>query len=323
MSYGTKIEWAHHTFNPWIGCTKVGPGCDNCYAEADFDKRRHVVAWGTGQPRKRTSKSNWAQPLKWNHEAERLNVRYRVFCASLADVFDNEVPTDWRRDLCALIQATPHLDWLVLTKRIGNARGMLNECSFGRWNEAPLPNIWIGITVTNQSEADRDIPKLLSIPASVRFLSMEPLLGPVDIHHRLGHCVFSEVDAWATGCGVNWVIVGGESGPKARPMHPQWARDLRDQCETSGIPFLFKQWGEWAPRSACYHTIDQSGLAFVDLDPGASKWPCIRMTEGGGNGWGIDEADTGDHAYMQRVGKKLAGRLLEGIENNGYPEVNL
>jgi protein gp37 len=104
MAENTKIEWAHHTFNPWIGCAKVSPGCDHCYAEADFSTRRTVVQWGAGQPRKRTAPSTWAQPLRWNAEAERLGVRYRVFCASLADVFDNEVPVQWRRDLLDLIE---------------------------------------------------------------------------------------------------------------------------------------------------------------------------------------------------------------------------
>ena len=378
MSYGTKIEWAHHTFNPWIGCSKVGPGCENCYAEADFDKRRHVVAWGTGQPRKRTSKSNWAQPLKWNLEAERLNVRYRAFCASLADVFDNEVPTDWRRDLYALIQATPHLDWLLLTKRIGNARGMLNECSFGRWNEAPLPNVWLGITVTNQAEAVRDIPKLLAIPATVRFLSIEPLLGPIDLrkwldpwtcsdcgHHgsefdtgpymcadceieveyapeigsgRCPNCgkddgTSDDVGGTCPRCGsirgwdrdygfifdterpamLDWVIVGGESGPKARPMHPQWARDLRDQCATAGVPFLFKQWGEFAPGE---NVILRNG--FVQ----GATWFGGRWIFGSED---LTRSDghIDDEPDLYRIGKKASGRLLEGVEHNGYPEVHL
>ena len=184
MSENSKIEWCHHTFNPWIGCTKVGPGCDNCYAEADFDKRRHVVQWGAGQPRKRTAMSTWAMPLRWNAKAERLGVRYRVFCASLADVFDNEVPAEWRHDLFDLIERTPHLDWLLVTKRIGNVRQMIPD----RWSVCMPPNLWLGITVVNQAEADRDIPKLLGLKVSVRFLSMEPLLGPVDLRFH----VFSE-----------------------------------------------------------------------------------------------------------------------------------
>ena len=320
MSENSKIEWCHHTFNPWIGCTKVGPGCDNCYAEADFDKRRHIVQWGAGQPRKRTVASNWAHPLRWNAEAERLGVRYRVFCASLADVFDNEAPAAWRADLFDLIAMTPNLDWLLVTKRIGNAKTMmadalhLNPTALSNGQIWPLPNVWLGITVVNQAEADRDIPKLLSTPAAVRFLSMEPLLGPVNLRHLNEDRETNEVDClhprtweqeieqwrdtddeWeeqfedhygvavsdASGpmhASVDWVIVGGESGPKARPMHPQWARDLRDQCAEAGVPFLFKEWGEWAPRAG---TLTGGGTNFAELD--------------------------------------AAGRLLDGVQHDGYP----
>jgi protein gp37 len=177
----TKIEWCHHSFNPWIGCTKVSPACDNCYAEKSMPAKLQGVTWGAGQPRKRTSEANWKQPIKWNAEAERLGVRYRVFCASLSDVFDNAVPGQWRADLFQLIEDTPHLDWLLLTKRIGNAESMINDaCSdiMRSWRE-PWSNVWLGATICNQKEAYRDIPKLLAVPAVKRFLSMEPLLGPV------------------------------------------------------------------------------------------------------------------------------------------------
>lgn len=258
MAENTKIEWAHHTFNPWIGCTKVSPGCDHCYAEADFDKRRHVVQWGAGQARKRTAPSTWLQPLRWNAEAKRLGVRYRVFCASLADVFDNEVPVEWRNELFELIKATPHLDWLLLTKRIGNVKAMLPSAT--SHEDAHLfaelwPNVWIGASITSQAEADRDIPKLLAVPAAKRFLSMEPLLGPVDLLKngdtlcRCDGCL-SMAKQYPESPGlqrIDWVIVGGESGPNARPMHPDWARSLRDQCQAAGVPYLFKQWGEWKP----------------------------------------------------------------------------
>ena len=246
MAENSKIEWCHHTFNPWTGCTKIGPGCDHCYAEG-WAKRSGIVQWGPGAKRRRTSEANWRQPVKWNTEAERLGVRYRVFCASLADVFDNAVPVEWRRDLFDLIERTPHLDWLLVTKRIGNVRQMIPD----RWSVCMPPNLWLGITVVNQAEADRDIPKLLGLKVSVRFLSMEPLLGPVDLRFH----VFSEPTGnFRTHAGkrqmelrkpvdggLHWVIVGGESGPGARPMHPQWARDLRDQCVAAGVPFFMKQ----------------------------------------------------------------------------------
>lgn len=303
----TKIEWAHHTFNPWIGCTKVGPGCDNCYAEADFDKRRHVVSWGPNNPRKRTAPSTWAQPLRWNKMAEAEGTRYRVFCASLADVFDNEVPVQWRIALMGLILQTPNLDWLLLTKRIGNAAEMLDVAFRAvhhqreKWADNVPPNICIGATITSQAEADRDIPKLLAVPAAKRFLSMEPLLGPVSlttigrIHaddegpERIGYMVGPDdgkTGLWVTPSdalrrsGIHWVIVGGESGPNARPMHPHWARSLRDQCQAAGVPFMFKQWGEWRPAT--------DG----------------ELCEG--------------HEFIN-VGKKAAGRLLDGREWNEVP----
>src|SRR5437764_65612 len=167
MGANSGIQWTDHTFNPWIGCTKVSPGCDHCYAEA-WAKRYGTATWGSGQPRKPTSESNWNLPRKWNRQAEAEGRRYRVFCASLADVFDNEVPEEWRHRLFQLIKKTPHLDWLLLTKRIGNADDMLPTdhllC-------APWPNIWLGASIVNQTEADRDIPKLLTTPARIRFLS--------------------------------------------------------------------------------------------------------------------------------------------------------
>lgn len=307
----TKIEWAHHTFNPWIGCTKVGPGCDNCYAEADFDKRRHVVHWGPRQPRKRTATSNWAQPLRWNAMAKKQGTRYRVFCASLADVFDNEVPDEWRLDLFRLIRDTPHLDWLLLTKRIGNVGIMLSNVRLQAEefiDPFPWPNVWLGATITSQAEADRDIPKLLAVPAAKRFLSMEPLLGQVDVFSTMtGELLHTSGDDYAPGW-LDWIIVGGESGPNARPMHPDWARSLRDQCQAAGVPFLFKQWGVW-----------------VDADNGPDddsayegKPDCWAHIEGGHHSgeMGVDFFNT---YPMYRVGKKSAGRLLDGRLWDGVP----
>lgn len=262
MAENTAIEWCDHTFNPWIGCAKVSPGgCANCYAETRMDKRLHVVQWGAGQPRKRTK--TWGDPVRWNDQHEAFFAqhgrRQRVFCASLADVFDNEVPPEWRADLFKLIEATPHLDWLLLTKRIGNVEAMACQANW----PMPMPrNVWLGATVVNQAEADRDIPKLLTVPARVRFLSIEPMLGPIDLT-RVRQRFPAGVSPWSClqgyclrhyprmrcGCSeqgraIDWVICGGESGPNARPMHPDWARSLRDQCAAAGVPFLFKQWGE-------------------------------------------------------------------------------
>lgn len=257
MSANTKIEWCDHTFNPWEGCQKVGPGCDHCYAEARNARFAGGTAinWGPGAPRRRTSPANWKKPLAWNNNADAFLAKHgrlqRVFCASLADVFDNAVDPAWRADLFALIQATPALDWLLLTKRIGNVHSLLPEHITG----GELPNnVWLGATITSQAEADRDIPKLLAMPARVRFLSMEPLLEPVSLRWLAAWPDNEPTTAQSPNGHTNhldglrrldWVIVGGESGPGARPMHPDWARSLRDQCAAAGVPFLFKQWGEW------------------------------------------------------------------------------
>jgi protein gp37 len=328
MAEGTKIEWADHTFNPWIGCTKVGPGCDHCYAEADFDKRRHVVTWGAGQPRKLTADSTWALPRRWDKKAQIQGVRYRVFCASLADVFDNEVPVQWRISLVKLILRTPHLDWLLLTKRIGNAADML-ETAFravhsGRegWADNVPPNVWIGATITSQAEADRDIPKLLRVPAAKRFLSMEPLLGPVELLEWLrsdcwqgsrpgpsgrGGVTCMDCNGYGHQCrSLHWVIVGGESGPGARPMHPDWARSLRDQCKAAGVPFLFKQWGEWMPEAAMTHDLRMRDCG---------QFECLFTKLDGSTHW-IDPDDhtpyDASDVRMVKVGKKAADRLLDG-----------
>lgn len=320
MAENSKIEWTDHTFNPWIGCTKVGPGCDNCYAEAREAKRFHRVQWGPGKPRHRTK--TWSDPVKWNaaHEAffAAHGRRQRVFCASLADVFDNEVPKEWRRDLFQLIAETPNLDWLLLTKRIGNAKRMMDEIA---WNPSgpgpctewqPMPNVWLGATIVNQEEADRDIPKLLATPAAVRFLSMEPLLGPVDLGAYLDG---EETDYAATGkCTgyrppVDWVIAGGESGPAARPLHPNWARSLRDQCDAAGVPFLFKQWGEFtAGEPACHPGYP---------DDKESPWRLDQR----GQRWNDPQESLGNMAPLKflKVGKKIAGRLLDDVTHDGFP----
>lgn len=321
----TKIEWADHTFNPWIGCTKVSPACDNCYAEVSMPAKMQRVAWGPNAERRRTSESNWQQPLRWDKEAARLNVRTRVFCASLADVFDNTVPVQWREDLFKLIDQTPRLDWLLLTKRIGNVGNMLPvPFDFDRL----YPNVWIGATICNQEEADRDIRKLLDTPAAKRFVSMEPLLGPVDLtnipmpgsghgHHEFDPIITGNAlsrHGWKPS--IDWVIVGGESGQNARPMHPAWARSLRDQCAAAGVPFLFKQWGEWVPYedseqppfmwSQHGHEIDGHALPDFESEDGQ------RQTE-----WLMDWSDM---LLARRVGKKSAGRLLDGREWNGIPK---
>jgi protein gp37 len=325
MAENSKIEWCDHTFNPFIGCTKVSPGCDNCYAEQLMDKRMHKVQWGAGKPRVRTSAANWREPQKWNAaHAEffaKHGRRQRVFCASLADVFDNEVPRQWRQDLFDLILATPNLDWLLLTKRIGNAAKMLQgvaECR-GTMMDAndryvPLPNVWIGATIVNQEEADRDVPKLLETPAAVRFLSMEPLLGPVDLCSVPlpdGDMLGLALDSQGAQAGIDWVIVGGESGLGARPMSVRWARALRDQCAAAGVPFLFKQWGEWAP--AWPRPSETPGrFAFGDYEHEPGRFIQTEY-------YPRQFTSFGARCILERVGKKAAGRQLDGCTHDEFP----
>lgn len=286
MAEQSEISWTDATFNPWIGCTKVGPGCDNCYAEALMEKRWKRVTWGTGQARLATSERNWKLPLLWEKEHEAFTLahgrRRRVFCASLADVFDNEVDPAWRVDLFQLIADTPHIDWLVLTKRIGNAASMINEASRAVYKGAgeptwPWKNVFLGATVVNQEEADRDIPKLLATPARVRFLSIEPMLGPITLT-EVQHDRMYEVNALTGDHGLyrplrgrsdarlHWVIVGGESGAKARPFHVDWARSIVKQCQAAGVPVHVKQLGA-QPRGWC------AGMAHVKPEE-REGWNC-------------------------------------------------
>jgi protein gp37 len=227
MAENSKIEWTDHTFNPWIGCQKVSPGCDHCYAEAMMDHRFSKVEWGPHGERKRTSDAYWKQPLRWAKQTN--GKRPRVFCASLADVFDNRVPQEWRRDLWELIQKTRQLDWLLLTKRPENISKMLPA----QW---PLPNVWLGTTIESSDYWHR-YASLSAIPAVVRFISYEPALGAL------------EIGAHMTKARPlpNWIICGGESGAGARDMPPAWARDVRDECHRLGIAFFMKQMTRKAP----------------------------------------------------------------------------
>lgn len=365
MGENSNIEWTHHTFNPWIGCTKVGPGCDHCYAEV-WDSRglqQKETRWGPHAARTRTSAANWRKPLAWDKAAAAAGARHRVFCASLADVFDNHasILPEWRADLWALIKATPNLDWMLLTKRPGNiAKKLPSSWGYG-WH-----NVWLGCTVVNQEEAERDVPKLLAVPARVRFLSMEPLLGPVDLTaiphgYPIGNAPTYQ-DAlrgklWMPAGTPTWaidpratvgdrtyvdlcaalalVIVSGESGPGARPMHPDWPRQIRDQCVAAGTALFFKQWGEWKPLSqtefgeddAYYHPAPES-------DPEASrrcKHDSLCLAPDGtsfsmGSAQQYHKIEDGafrgaGHMSCFKVGKKAAGRLLDGRTWDQMPGV--
>ncbi|MCO8402777.1 phage Gp37/Gp68 family protein (plasmid) [Burkholderia cenocepacia] len=393
MAENTRIEWCDHTFNPFFGCTKVSPGCEHCYAEQLMDKRMHRVVWGAHGDRVRTSAANWNKPLRWNAQPfvecgrcgcrgalrrwlgvpTRVGMthctqcpgcggfdcespaRPRVFCASLGDVFDNAVDPAWREDLFALIAATPSLDWLMLTKRIGNVATMLRQIGVEN-----LPNnVWLGATIVNQTEADREIPKLLALPARVHFLSMEPLLSQVDIRRWLApHCerhpgalepdgkcgVCEGRDIWGVTDhellahekapirqGLDWVIVGGESGSNARPMHPDWVRSLRDQCAKADVPFFFKQWGEWHTDAFLMSTGEPVFRQFTSFQQWVSK--ALTWVNGGicldrhGNALRIGAdfmraRDAGDFpvTIMHRVGKHAAGRVLDGVMHHVFPD---
>lgn len=222
MGENSKIQWTDHTFNPWIGCQKVSPGCDHCYAEALMDKRYHKVEWGPQGERKRTSQANWRLPLRWAKAARKAGERPRVFCASLADVFDNQVDQSWRIDLFDLIGETEELDWLLLTKRPENIAKMLPTNWGDGWS-----NVWLGTTCEDQATFNRRWPILLTVPAVVRFISYEPAIGQLSM---LGHEEKPD-----------WLICGGESGQGHRPMLPHWPYRIMDECTEHSVPFFFKQ----------------------------------------------------------------------------------
>jgi protein gp37 len=372
MAESSAISWTDATFNPWWGCTKVSPACDHCYAERDAHRfAPGRVLWGVGSERRTFGDAHWQQPLKWARRAffecadcawrghspgavyacpkcagDIAPARMRVFCASMADVFDKDAPPDERARLWRLIHETPQLDWLLLTKRIGNARRMLPET----WLRTPIygelpnwpANLRIGATFCNQPEVNRDMSKLLGLGCP-NFASFEPLLGPINLAYieREGDCEregesWTYIDNALTGfsahkCGgydgkrLDWVIAGGESGPSARPAHPDWFRSLRDQCTAAGVPFHFKQWGEWWEVDSDARDEETGGHRVLEV-PGvlASEWfdpKTDRLVAPDGR-----VISSLDHLpkdvpcrHMTRLGKRAAGRALDGIEHNGFP----
>lgn len=271
MGENSKIEWTTHTFNPWWGCTKVSEACKHCYAET-WAKRLGQKVWGPKVERRTMSDNHWKQPLKWNRDAENTSDRPRVFCASMADVFeDRSELVEPRTRLFNLIEATPNLDWLLLTKRPQNVKTM------AKWDQDWPDNVWLGTTVELQTRADELLPFLADIPAKVRFISAEPLLGPLDLRPWMGST-------------IDWVITGGESGPKARPASPKWFRDIHTQCMEQSVAFHFKQWGDWGPGDG-------------------ENLPAQRMKV------------AKDGTAMFKLGKKSAGRILDGSTHDGLPAI--
>ena len=283
MGENSKIEWTHHTYNSWWGCVKVSPGCQNCYAET-FAKRTGHNIWGPAATTQRRifGDKHWAEPIKWNTDAVKAGERRRVFCSSMADVFEDhpQLPPE-RVRLWKLIDQTPALDWLLLTKRPENILDMVPDewRTVGRWPQ----NVWAGTTIENQDVVIDRLDELIRVPAPVRFLSCEPLLGPLDVSEWLDF--------------ISWVIVGGESGPHARPMHPDWARSLRDQCQAAGVAFHFKQWGQYVPVGQTDKPWYNGGVWMLAADK-ATVVNAIRLKS-----------------------KHDAGRQLDGREWNEFPEV--
>lgn len=286
MGENSKIEWTDHTFNPWVGCSKVHEGCQFCYAEINQFVRFKNIKWGDQGKRVITSDANWRKPIQWNAEAVKARRRARVFCASLADVFEDRPElVEPRRKLFALIDATPNLDWLLLTKRpehilakwpcsLDRGDGTKHLCARTDWHcRQRRANVWLGTSISLQEHADRQVPLLLDSHrlAAGLFLSIEPMLGPITLYP-------SDLDR-----GIGWVIVGGESGPKARPCHPEWVRFVKHICSAVGTPFFFKQWGEWAPAYG------------RELEA-----PRVELQH------------NGEFAQMMRVGKKKAGAVIDG-----------
>lgn len=332
----TKIEWTDRTWNPVTGCTKVSPGCDHCYAETFAERWRgtpgHHFQTGfdiTLRPER------IKLPLSWNKPS-------RVFLDSMFDPFHEDIPDNYLAQIFAVMALTPQHTYQVLTKRHARMRALLNRRDFAVavrtemyvldrdttlsvdevW---PLPNLWLGVSVETQQWADIRVPMLLETPAAVRFLSCEPLLGLVDLGRWLrpvpgcGHVASEDgtcghPDAFTPEChrwadcparqkpddwhGLDWVIVGGESGPRARPLHPDWARQIRDACDIAGVPFFFKQWGAWAPSGAVVIRSRPEPRSLLVGDP-------------------VDEA--GHREEIRRVGKRAAGRELDGRIHDAFP----
>lgn len=312
----TNIEWTDKTWNPVVGCTKVSQGCKNCYAKTLHDKRHKAylehrgIFPANGKPipaqyaepfeTVQLKRGRLRDPLHWRRPA-------RVFVNSVSDLFHPDVPDEFIDEVFAVMAIAKQHTFQVLTKRPERMAAYLNyrwrvDHICAQWygfseqpaepQAWPLPNVWQGTSVENQEAADKRIPHLLETPAAVRFLSCEPLLGPVN----LGPYLWEEAGpAWAgknPSPGIHWVIVGGESGHGARAMHLDWARSLRDQCSSAGIPFFYKQTGEWVPHA-------QAGTLNL-----AHREIIYRNGE-----------------TLVRVGKKHAGRLLDGREHNEFPEV--
>lgn len=300
MAAETFISWCQSTMNFWVGCEKVSEACTFCYAQA-WAKRAGVPELWEGQ-RRRTK--TWREPMKWHRGATAFfakhGVRQRVFTNSLADFFDNAVEDQWREDAWKVIEETPSLEWLIVTKRVSNISKMLPANFSGLW----FKHCIFIITVVTQAEADRDIPRLIDIKKKYPWLriglSMEPLLEFIDLK-------------WEWLEWLNWVIVGGESGGRARPMNAAWVLAIRDKCIAAGVHFHFKQWGEWLTFDAGYPGLMRAlyGVGVIGARIDGVRYPSkdIHRFE--------------DGSYAIRVGINRTGRLLEGVLHNDFARDNV
>lgn len=301
MAENSAISWTRHTWNPWMACTKVSPACDGCYAEALMDKRHHRVQWGNA-PRVRTGAATWNDPFRWQRQAERDGDRPFVFCASLADIFDNQIDPQWRADAFDVMRKTPRLVYLLLTKRPQNIV-KLSDAAGG------LPaNAAIGTTVEDQKRSDMNLPALkvakVELNPLFTFGSFEPLLGPIFIPPAFM---------------PDWIITGGETdqgGHKARPTHPDWFRMLRDQAAAAGIPYHHKQNGEWTPGENVPSSI-KGRRETAHYGPWCN-----------GDEWSFDTCNMSDpedgwdnEPDLYRIGKRHTGRMLDGVTHDAFPEV--
>jgi len=307
MGATTAISWPHHTFNPWIGCTHKSPGCEHCYAEA-MAKAFGMVKWGAKAARRLTSRENWRKVLRWDRQAYLDGVRRRVFCASMADVFEDHpsIRPEWRAGLWELIARTRNLDWLLLTKRPENWNWALPCAQPGEI----FAHVRLGVTIEDQRRFDERWPFLEMAHAMgwQTFVSYEPAIGPVDWRPAL-----------ETGA-IGWLICGGEDGP--RPMHPAWARQARDQSGAYGVPFHLKQWGKWLPA----YEDEDGGRSFWEADDGGPpgrfegrKAKLIRLEDENRS----DAAARFSPQLFAAVGKKHSGHLLDGNQHLEFPRASL
>lgn len=326
MADKTGIEWSDATWNPTTGCHKASQGCKHCYAERDWARLAHLPAYkGRAFTDVACHPERLDQPLRWKKPR-------KIFVNSMSDLFHEDVPFEFIDQVFAVMALAKQHIFQVLTKRparmleymkrLGQSAATLDGAAralgytfkfHGKYLVSwPIPNIWLGVSVEDQAAADERIPLLLQTPAAVRWISAEPLLGPVDMHglwsmHTGRKAIGGPIppDYYSF---INWVVVGGESGSKARPTHPDWARSLRDQCAAAGVPYLFKQWGEWLPMCQQERSKDFPGI----VADGANGCP-----SGGWPASHVHEWPGATDSY--RVGRKAAGRLLDGVQHDGYP----